>query len=106
MPAEEAVKKYGWGKIDLLYQQKLRIFKVPTSAGLLRVWSSPVYFAAIVTSANCELDKCIIARKVIYIATKQLCRFEVPLCYRPQNIQPNIVDNRSACTEHAKAADL
>jgi len=28
------------------------------------------------------------------------------LCYRPQNIQPNVVDERSACTEHAKGTDL
>jgi hypothetical protein len=28
------------------------------------------------------------------------------LCYRPQNIQPNVVDKRSACTEHAKGTDL
>jgi hypothetical protein len=28
------------------------------------------------------------------------------LCCRPQNIQPNVGDDRSACTEDAKGADL
>jgi hypothetical protein len=40
------------GKIDLLYQQKPRSFEVPTSEGLLRIWSSSVYFAAILTGAK------------------------------------------------------
>jgi hypothetical protein len=57
------------GKINLLYQQKPRSSEVPTSAGLLRVWSSSVHFAAIVIGENRELDKYIIALKVVYLTT-------------------------------------